>query len=423
MQRSDDLIHPHDDPSPWAPLRNPIYRSFWIASLVSNLGTWMHEIGAGWLMTDLDASPQMVAAVRTAMAAPIVLLAIPAGVLADRTDRRKLLLATQTMLLLTTATLAVLTYSGAVTSWILLALTFVIGLGMTLHVPTWQASIPELVPRIQLSRAIALGSISFNLARALGPALAGILVALTGSWIAFSFNALSFAGVIVVLLCWKRTRSESTRGLSFALSLYQGLRYVARTVQMRNVLIRVMLFVIPASALWGLLPLVARERLQWGAEGFGILVTCVGAGAIIGARFLPKVQTRLGSHFTVLTAMLLFGTGLAVMGTSLQRPVVVVASLLMGCGWMLTLTTLNTTAQITLPNRMRARGMSCYLTAMAISMSSGSFLWGSVAESIGQGDESIGIGHAQKIAAATIFVTAAIGMCFRLSASTERHGR
>ena len=187
-QRSEENV------SAWAPLGNPVYRSFWIASLVSNLGTWMHEIGSGWLMTELDASPLMVSSVRTAMATPIVLLAIPAGVLADRVDRRRLLLGTQTLMLVTTAIMAAMTATGVIASWSLLAMTFVMGIGLTLHAPTWQASIPELVPRVQLSRAIALGSISFNLARAVGPALAGLLVAMTGSWIAFSINAVSFAG-------------------------------------------------------------------------------------------------------------------------------------------------------------------------------------------------------------------------------------
>lgn len=367
----------------------------------------MHEIGAGWLMTDLDASPQMVSAVRTAMATPIVLLAIPAGALADRINRRSLLLITQTLMLLTTASLAALTAMGWMTSWLLLSLTFVMGLGLTLHVPTWQASIPELVPRPQLSRAIALGSISFNLARAIGPAVAGALIAITGSWIAFSFNAFSFAGVIFVLLMWKRNRAESSQGLSFRMSMYQGLRYVYRTTVMRHVMVRVLLFVLPASALWGLLPLVARQRLDWGAEGFGILVTSVGAGAVVAARFLPMTQSRLGPDKTISVAMGLFALGLFLMGSSSQRMVVSIAAIVMGCGWMMTLTTLNTAAQITLPSRLRARGMSCYLTAIALSMSTGSFLWGTIAE-------ACGVDRAQKIAAVTVLVTAAIGLAFQL---------
>ena len=321
-------------------------------------------------------------------------------------------------MLAATGTLALLTLFGAITSWLLLAMTFVIGLGLTLHVPAWQASIPELVPRQQLSRAIALGSVNFNLARASGPAVAGSLVAITGAWIAFSFNAISFAGVILVLLFWRRDRSESTRGLSFRLSLFQGLRYVYRTTEMRHVLIRVALFIVPAAALWGLLPLVARERLNWGADGFGVLVTCVGAGAVIAARFLPAIQRYSGSDRTISNAMVLFAIGLVVMGASTNRIIVSAATLVMGFGWMMTLTTLNTAAQMTLRSRMRARGMSCYLTAMALSMSAGSFLWGTVAE-------SIGIGLAQQIAAGCVVFTAAIGLAFRVTPSSNllRHGR
>ncbi|MEM0925274.1 MAG: MFS transporter [Planctomycetota bacterium] len=401
--------------SAWEPLANPVYRSFWIASFVSNVGSWMHEIGAGWLMTELDASPQMVSAVRTAMALPIVLLAIPAGVLADRIDRRRLLLATQTLMLLATGTLALLTVTGWVTSWLLLAMTFLIGLGLTLHVPTWQASMPELVPRSQLPRAIALGSVNFNLARAFGPALAGILVALTGAWIAFTFNAVSFIGVVVVLLFWKRGRSESTRGLSFRLSLYQGLRFAYRNRQMRHVLIRVGLFIIPASAVWALLPLVARERLNWGADGFGILVTAIGGGALIAAKFLPSMHRRFGFNRGVAVAMLFVAVGLTALALTSNRVVAVSSSLLIGCGWMMTLTTLNTAAQITLPSRLRARGMSCYLTAMALSMSLGSFVWGTVAE-------QSSIAAAQLLAAFVLLVAAVCGLSFSLSSTMRRSG-
>ncbi|NND96179.1 MAG: MFS transporter [Pirellulaceae bacterium] len=398
------------DRSPWAPLRNPMFRAFWFASLVSNLGTWIHEVGAGWLMTNLDSSPEMVSAVRTAMAAPIVLLAIPAGVLADRIDRRKLLVVTQLILFATTATLASLTFADAITAWGLLGLTIVMGMGLVLHVPTWQAAIPEIVPKREMSRAVALGSISFNLARAAGPAVGGILIAMLGVWVAFAINALSFAGVIVVLLLWKRDAKESTRGLSFRLSLYQGVRFVGRNSSMRHVMLGVALFIVPGSALWSLLPLVAKQRLQWGADGFGLLVACVGIGAVVAAHQLTRLQSRFGSDRTVAGSMLLFALGLFVMSQSMVGAIVVAAAIVMGAGWMMTLTTLNATAQVTLPSRLRARGMSCYLTAMAVSMSTGSFLWGQVA-----GWTSLST--AQTIAAATIVVTAAISLRFHLGQS------
>ncbi|MEO1524718.1 MAG: MFS transporter [Planctomycetota bacterium] len=400
-QRSEENV------SAWAPLGNPVYRSFWLASLVSNLGTWMHEVGSGWLMTELDASPQMVSSVRTAMAAPIVFLAIPAGVLADRVDRRRLLLGTQSLMLVTTGFMALMTLTGAITSWSLLSMTFLMGIGLTLHAPTWQASIPELVPRAQLSRAIALGSISFNLARAVGPALAGVLVAMTGCWIAFSINAFSFAGVILVLAFWKRERRESSRGLSFGISLYQGLRFVGRTASIRNVLIRLAMFVMPASVFWCLLPLVARERLSWGAGGFGILVTCVGAGAVFAARFLPGWHARCGVNWTATHAGTLVASALCVLSVSTDRYVVTGATLAFGCGWMMTLTTFNTCAQIILPSRLKARGMGCYLTAFAIAMSGGSAVWGWTAD-------AIGISGAQQIAAAMLLIASVAGLGLRM---------
>ncbi len=408
---------PDSDQSPrkeshraWAPLREPMFRVFWIASLVSNLGTWIHEVGAGWLMTNLDSSPEMVAAVRTAMSLPIVVLAIPAGVLADRVDRRRLLIVTQWVMLATTSTLAAMTFAGVITSWMLLGLTFVIGLGLVVHVPTWQASVPELVPRDQLPRAVALGSVSFNLARAAGPAVGGILIASAGIWIAFAINAVSFAGVIAVLLVWRREKTESSRGLSFRLSLYQGVRYVIGNPTMRNVMIGVLLFVIPASAFWSLLPLVARQRLRWDADGFGLLVATVGVGAVLAAACLPTLQHRFGLNRTRAGAMTLFAAGLATLGSTTVGPVAVIAALVMGGGWMMTLTTLNATAQVTLPSRLRARGMGCYLTAMAISMSIGSLVWGQVAA-------AIGLAEAEMIAAATLMVAAAISFKFGLRKS------
>ena len=387
-----------------------MFRAFWIASLGSNFGTWIHEVGAGWLMASLDSSPEMVSAVRTAMALPIVFLAIPAGALADRLDRRQLLIITHLLLLATTATLSALTFSGLITAWSLLALTFAIGVGLVMLVPTWQASIPELVPRSEMPRAIALGSVSFNLARAVGPAVGGLLIASMGVWVAFLINAISFAGVIGVLLYWRRERKESSRGLSYGLSVYQGVRYVKRNPVLRNVMIGVGLFILPGSALWSLLPLVVKDRLSWGPDGFGIVVACVGIGAVIAAQVLPRFHTRLGIDRTVAVAMIMFAAGLLVMSRVTWSPLVVASAVTMGGGWMMTLTTLNSTAQVNLPSRMRARGMSCFLTAMAMSMTVGSFFWGQVA---GMTD----LAMAQTIAALATVVTAAISLQFRIGKS------
>lgn len=363
----------------WEPLRIPMYRAFWAASLLSNLGTWIHEVGAAWLMTELDPSPMMVSSVRAVMALPLLLLALPAGVLADRVDRRRLLIATQCWMLTAAATLATLTLLGLVTPWVLLLLTGAIGLGMVLHGPTWQAAIPDLVPRRSLASAVALGSISFNLARTAGPALGGVMVAWLGSWSAFAVNSGSFLGVIGVLLFWKRTESESSDGRSFIGSLGDGLRFVGGSRTMRHVLARVILFVVPAGALWSLLPLVAHDMLGWGAVGYGVLVGGIGLGAVLAAVALPMLRYRRGPDCVVRWAHASMAIPLAIVATNPGGTAVALLMLLAGAGWMMALTTLNSTAQMTLPRKLRARGMACYLTSFAAAMSGGALLWGAVA--------------------------------------------
>ena len=376
-------VTPADDSSTWAPLKVQIFRAFWIASIVSNLGTWIHEVGAGWLMTNLDASPEMVSSVRMAISIPTLLLAIPAGVIADRFDRRKLLIITQCLLLSTTSVLAALTYSERITSWLLLLLTFVIGLGAVMHILTWQATIPTLVPREQMPRAVALGSMSFNLARAVGPAVGGVLIALAGVWIAFAVNAASFAAVLMVLISWQREKTESSNGQDFKQSLAEGLKFVAGDATMRNILLGVFLFLLPATSLWSLLPLVAREQLQWQADGFGFLVTTIGLGAVIAARWLHAVQERLGKDKTITVTMVLFAIGLTMISLAESSMMAIPAAALMGGTWMMTLTTLNAAAQVRLPNSLRARGMGCYMTTLAFSMALGAFIWGQIGGTLG----------------------------------------
>ena len=412
-----DISQP-DDGAVWAPLRLPIFRAFWLVSLVSNLGTWIHEVGAGWLMTSLDPDPQMVSAVRIAISAPMIFLAIPAGVIADRVDRRQLLIVTQLLLFSLASLLSVLTFQGRVTSWSLLGLTFAIGLGLVMHVLTWQATIPVLVPPKQIARAIALGSISFNLARAVGPALGGVMIAMAGAGAAFAVNALSFAGVLAVLLLWKREKTESTGGLTFRAALKEGFLYVIRERIMRNVLVGVLLFLVPATALWSLLPLVAREQLEWGAEGYGLLVTCIGVGAVVAARLLHMLHLKLFLDRTLAGGMIAFAIGLFILGhsegdTHLHDLVALVACFVMGAAWMICLTTLNATAQMTLSNHLRARGMGAYMTTMASGMVFGSLIWGQVAS-------HFGLAFTQWTAAATLTVTAALSFLFPVDQQDHR---
>jgi predicted MFS family arabinose efflux permease len=294
----------------------------------------------------------------------------------------------------------------------LLAFTFVMGLGTVLHVLIWQSTIPELVPIAQLPRAVALGSISFNLARAIGPALGGLLIALAGVWIAFAVNALSFACVLVVLLGWRREQTESPLGMAYREALLQGFQFVRRQPTMINVLLGVVLFLLPATAMWSLLPLIARQHLGWEADGYGLLVASIGIGAVFAARILHTLHRKIGRDWTVALAMTVFAIGLFVIGATTTGAIVLTSTFMMGGAWMMTLTTLNATAQMTLPNHLRARGMGCYLTVMAISMSVGALVWGQVAG-------WIGLVPTQWFAAATLVVTAAISLRFPIEASAS----
>lgn len=386
-----------DDPTttagvagPLAPFESRTYRMFWIASLFSNTGTWVHEIGAGWLMSTLDGSPQMVSAVRTSMALPMILLALPAGALSDRVDRRRLMLLVQCWLMLTATSLAVLTWLDWMTPGLLLVLTVVMGIGTVLHVPTWQASIPEIVDRRHLTQAIALGSISFNLARSVGPAVGGVLIATVGIWAAFGVNAVSFAVVFWAAFLWRRTRRTAPPTDSFFASMRDGWILVFSRGEMRRTLIRLVLFALPASSLWALLPLVAREQLAWDARGYGYLVGSIGLGAVIAAAWVPGMRVRLGADVTIVLAMLAFAIGLAMLGATSSRGFALAAALILGSGWMAVLTALNANAQYALPDAMRARGMACYLSALACAMAVGSLIWGSVAAAYSPGLALVG---------------------------------
>lgn len=362
-----------------APLALPTYRMLWVASLFSNTGTWMHEVGAGWLMSTLDGSPQMVSAVRAATALPMLFLAIPAGALSDRVDRRRLLLVVQCLLMTTAATLTLLTYMHWINPVTLLLLTVLMGVGAVMHVPTWQASIPEIVPRKHLPQAIALGSISFNLARSVGPAMGGLLIATIGTWAAFGFNALSFTVVLLAIYCWRRQRVTPTPVESYWQSMRAGVALAVGRSGLRRVLLWLGLFVLPSSSVWALLPLVARHQLNWDAQGYGYLVGAIGIGAVLIALGLPRLRARLGVETTLATFMLLYAASLILIGLTEDRGVALSAAVVLGAGWMAVLTTLNAIAQLSLGDAVRARGMASYLSVMAMAMTIGSITWGQVA--------------------------------------------
>src|ERR1700761_7871912 len=306
--------------SGFEPLSVPLFRDLWLASIVSNVGSWMQDTAGTWLMTVLTTSPLLVALMQTAPSLPVVVLGLPAGATADIFDRRRLLIFWQGWMLSAVALRSVLTFFDIISPWILLILTFLLNIGAAMNSPAWQAIVPEVIPREQLPDAISLNSAGFNLARALGPALGGLAVALfvsatTGSASVFSLNSLSFVGVILVLYRWKRNPlfksalpSERIRG-----SIRSGVRYIRYAPMLQAAFIRTFIFTIFVSAVWALLAVVAHNDLKQGAMGYGILNGAMGFGAVIGATNLPRVRRVLSADTIIAGATCIFVATLAVL--------------------------------------------------------------------------------------------------------------
>jgi len=371
------------DDSPWQPLRRPLFRSLWIASIASNMATWMHDVGAAWLMTSLAPSPLMVSMVQAATSLPLFVLALPAGAFADVFDRRRLLLLTQGWMLLAAAGLALLTFSGQTGPILLLVFTVAIGIGTAFNAPAWQAIAPEIVPREELPSAVALNSAGINLARAVGPALGGVVVAQFGPQAAFGLNALSFIGIIIVLYCWKREKSASTLPPEqiFA-AMVAGLRYARYVTGFRSVLGRAFCFVFPASALWALLPLLARQELGMSASGYGVLLGGVGLGAVTGALFLPRLRKKIAVDRLTTGATLVYALVLLALAMVRNIPLLFIVMLVSGAMWITMLTALNVSAQSVAAGWVRARVLSVYLIIFFGSMAIGSIIWGALANAV-----------------------------------------
>ena len=367
--------------SPWQPLGNPVFRALWLASCASNVGTWMHDTSAAWLMTSLAPSPLMVSLMQTASSLPFFLLALPAGALADIVDRRRLLIATQTWMPAAATALGVSTLAGLTGPWVLLSLTFAIGLGNALNAPAWQATTPELVPHEELAGAVALSSVSVNVARAVGPALGGVLVAALGTGWVFLLNAASFVGVVAVLRRWKREATTASRlpPEDVPGAMRAGVRYVRHSAPFRAVLVRSAAFVLPASALWALLPLLARHGLALWATGYGLLLGCLGLGALLGALVLPWVRERVTTDRMVRIASVVFAATSAVLAVA-RVPVIAGAALLAGgTAWMAAMSTLSVAAQNAVPAWVRGRALAVSLLAVQGGLALGGVVWGVVA--------------------------------------------
>jgi MFS family permease len=370
--------------SAWAPLRNSVFRALWLAVLGSQVGTWMQTVGAQWLLVDHPNAATLVSLVQTASMLPVLLLALPAGVLADTFDRRRLLIAVQLFQAAVGIVLTLLTMAGQMSPALLLVLTFALGCGAAMTVPTYQAVIPELVPRSQLASASALGAISMNLARAAGPAIAGVLVAQIGVAAVFALNAATFVAFAVVLFYWRRETDDGDRVAEpFVAALKAGGRYVRHSPIMRRMLLRTLLFIAPAVCMWALLPLVASDRLGLGAGGYGLLLAAVGLGAVVGAPLMPRLRARLSDNLLLGASSAVFGVVLLVLGLVRQPAVVTIALVPAGLAWMAVLSSVNANVQLFLPQWVRARGLSAYQIVFFGGQGIGALLWGVVADYLG----------------------------------------
>jgi MFS family permease len=370
--------------SPWTPLRHRVFRMLWIASVVSNIGSWMHEVGAGWLMTSLAPSPLMVALVQAATTAPVFLLALPAGALADIIDRRRYLITSQVWMMITAATLGALTLEGMTTAPILLFFTFALGIGTAMMMPAWGAITPELVQRAELQAAIGLNTIGMNVARSVGPALAGLIVAAAGSGMVFILNAISFLAVIAALKSWQRPPSVSELPAERVFGAVRaGLRYARHSPELRAVLTRGAGFFVFASASWALLPLIVRQQLNSGPGTYGLFLACMGVGAIAGALLLPHVHARASRDRTVAGATVLYSMAMLALAHSGNVYAAGVAMLLTGAAWISVVSSIMTAAQTALPAWVRARGLALFWVVFMGGMAAGSALWGQIASWVG----------------------------------------
>lgn len=370
--------------SAWAPLHHKVFRTLWIASIFSNIGSWMHEVGAGWLMTSLAPSPLMVALVQAATSAPVFLLALPAGALADIVDRRRYLIASQIWMMVTAAILGVLTLAGMTTAPILLAFTFALGIGTAMMMPAWGAITPELVQRSELQAAIGLNTIGMNVSRSVGPALAGLIVATVGPWLVFILNAISFLAVIIALHRWQRTPKESELPAERVFgAIRAGLRYARHSPELRAVLIKGAAFFVFASASWALLPLIVRQELQRGPGTYGLFLACLGIGAIAGALLLPLARERLSRDKIVAGGTVLYLIAMLALAHSGNVYAAVVAMLITGAAWISVVSSLMAAAQTALPGWVRARGLALFWVVFMGGMATGSAIWGQTASWLG----------------------------------------
>jgi MFS family permease len=367
-----------------APLRYPTFRRIWLASVLSNLGILIQGVGAAWAMTQMASSADKVALVQTALSLPIMLIAMPAGAIADMYDRRIVALIALCIALSGATTLAVLTALGLVTPNLLLGLCFAVGSGMALMGPAWQSSVAEQVPAEMLPAALALNGISYNIARSIGPAVGGIVVAAAGSEAAFALNAMLYLPLITALFLWKRVAEPSRLPPEqLRRAMVSGVRYIGNSPSIKIVLARTLVVGLFGGAILALLPLVARDRLHGGAGLYGVMLGAFGIGAVLGALNLTRLRRYLNAEAAISVCTIAMGVGFAAVAVS-RTPVLTMAALVVaGSGWTLAWTLLNIGVQLSAPRWVSGRALAAYQAASSGGIALGAWGWGHLTDLAG----------------------------------------
>ncbi len=385
--------------SGWAPLRSPDFRRLWTAQFISNIGGWMQTVAAQWVMISLTGSAILVGAVSAAGSLPVLLLGVPAGVLGDLVDRRRLIVAAQAVMLAAAAALAVFSAAGLLTPLLLLALLFALGCGQAASAPTWQTLQPELAPADERSEAIALGSVNQNLARAIGPAIGGALLAAASAALVFGLNALSFVAVLVAILITRIPARVASVPREHALDATRaGGRFVLHSPALVSLIVRAGLFIFPAGAIWALLPLVAHGKLGLGSAGYGVLLGCVGVGALAAATFGPAVRKRLSPRSVYALCAAVVAGAAVVLAYSTSSVVDGVVLVIAGAAWIVCLGLLGAAYQSEMPAWVKARGMSYYLVSFQGAAAIGGLAFSTVAQAAALDDALLAVAAALLVA-------------------------
>jgi MFS family permease/quinol monooxygenase YgiN len=372
-------------PSPWSPFRNAAFACIWVATVISNIGSWMHDTAAGWLMTELDPNPSVVSLVQVAAALPLFLFALPAGALADIVDRRRLLFVVEAGVTVLTAILATIISLGLVTPILLLLFTFLISTGAALVAPAWQAILPQLVAKSDLRSALALNSAGINVSRSIGPALAGVIIAAIGIAAPFWLDAASSIAILAALLWWHPRPKSMSRLPAERLGsgVRAGVRYARNNPSLRATFIRASGFFLFASAYWALLPLLARTQVAGGPALYGLLLGAIGVGAVSGALILPRARKLFGSDKVVHGGGVGTAVALALFGLTETPAIALFAALVAGLSWIAAISILSFSAQSAMPEWVRGRGSALFVSVMFGTLSIGSGLWGQLAGLMG----------------------------------------